>query len=508
MLEQLVATVKKNNVCNKDLKVDKRMGKYIERYERLRNIVGFHDEHLWRRYAIRRIIKRQLMLSARERPDAQNLIDEMVLARYIPEEEVSAEAASQVDKVIEKYLAVQDAFKLESNVSARSVRDWFFGIMAVEIEDVLGLLDHERIFVESMHQEMLKRLEFPKHYVSQEQIEMFVLIAVSRTLVKADQEFIAYWMIKKQYPGWFANQKEIELIIPDIWRLKAHIAQYEKHPLFKQIERLCKKHSVIFHVLDDVVKKYQGNLFDLRAKAHNIVRQIYFNLQSKVKKQVWHSFIYLLITKFILVLLIEMPYDKLRTGDIHYFQPAVTIGVPLFLLVALTIGVRVGSQANTELIIKEVESLMAGQETELETKIKLPEQRSLARSILFNILFLIAYGVSYGSIIYFLLRFDFNPASGFLFLLFITLATYMAVRIRFTAERFRILRSPRGVSREVLYFFALPVLATGSWIAQRFSNYNLIIAIFDLLFEAPYKTLILVFRDFSDFAREKREEIG
>ena len=508
MLEQLVITVKKNNIHSKDLKVDQRMGKYIERYERLRNIVGFHDEHLWRRYAIRRIIKRQLMLSARDKPDAQSLIDEMVLARYIPEEEVSAEAVSQVDKVIEKYLAVQDMFKLDSGVPARSMRNWFFGIMAVEIEDVLGLLEHERILVESMRQEMLKRLEFPKHYVSKEQIETFILIAVSRTLVKADQEFMAYWMIKKQYPGWFANQKEMELIIPDIWRLKAHIAQYEKHPLFKQIERLCKKHSVIFHVLDDVVKKYQGNLFDLRAKAHNIVQQIYFNLQRRVKKQVWHSFIYLLITKFILILLIEMPYDWWRTGGIHYMQPVVTVAVPLFLLIVLTIGVRVGSQANTALIIKEVEALMSDQDTELDTKIRLPEERSLARSILFNILFLIAYGVSYGSIIYFLLRFDFNPVSGFLFLLFVTLVTYMAIRIRFTAERFRILRLPRGVGREVLYFFALPVLATGSWIAQRFSNYNLIIAIFDLLFEAPYKTIILVFRDFSDFAREKREEIG
>ena len=72
LLDQLIATVKKNHQAAKKVKVDQRMAKYIEKYEKLRNIVGFHDEQAWRRYAITRILKRQLLLSTQEKPNVQS----------------------------------------------------------------------------------------------------------------------------------------------------------------------------------------------------------------------------------------------------------------------------------------------------------------------------------------------------------------------------------------------------------------------------------------------------
>jgi hypothetical protein len=205
-------------------------------------------------------------------------------------------------------------------------------------------------------------------------------------------------------------------------------------------------------------------------------------------------------------------------GKVDRWQVVVNIGSPVFLLLFLTVGIRVGSRSNTKLIIGEVEKLVAGDHTkeshgedkiegggELEREIIIPEQRSLARLMFFNFLFILAYFVCYGTIIYLLWRLHFSLLSGFLFVVFITIVTYLAIRIRYTSERYRILPRRRGVGWEVLYFFAMPVLRTGQWLAGKFSRYNIVLLIFDLLFEAPYKTLVFLFRDFSDFAREKRE---
>ncbi|HCR15054.1 MAG TPA: hypothetical protein DIU29_02380, partial [Candidatus Jacksonbacteria bacterium] len=413
---------------------------------------------------------------------------------------------ARVDAVLDKYLSAIDFFRMESG-GKKKIQDWFFGLMAIEIEDVLGLLAHEEALVAAMTSELQARLEFPPHYLRDEQKEIFLLITTSRSLLKSDADFIAYLLIKKWHPAWFTDSSAISRLAMEIWDLKSQIAQYEKHPMFKQLTRIGKQQAVVFWVLDEVLKKYQGEVQDLSFKVFNVVREIYFNLQKKVKRQVWRSFLYLLLTKFILIVLIEMPYDWWRTGQLHQLQSLITVGVPVFLLLILTIGIEVGNQANTKMLIKEVDNLVNNKPTELDVKIALPHERSLARSILFNFFFAVAYGLSYGGLVYFLLRFHFNEVSGFLLMLFVTLVSYMAIRIRYTSERFRILPRRYWFGREALYFFALPVVWTGRWIATRFSQYNIILLIFDLFFEAPYKTLVFVFRDFSDFAREMREDI-
>jgi hypothetical protein len=507
LLDQLIATVKKNHHAAKKVKVDQRMAKYIEKYEKLRNIVGFHDEQAWRRYANTRILKRQLLLSTQEKPNVEGLLNELVLARYIQENDVSEDALDKMEAVIAKYLSAYQFLESNGDASKTQARDWFLGIMAVEVEDVLGLLSHEEILMQAMAEELFVQFKFPRHYITPEQQEIFIFIATARVLLRADPELIAYFLIKKRYPAWLEAAPDIAELSEHIWQLKDQIKEYEEHPLFQQLLRLTKKQAIRFWVLDELIKKYKGNLQDLPAKTYTVVKGIYFRLQKRVNRNVWRSFLYLLITKFSLVFILELPYDLWRNGEIHKLQTGINLGVPLFLLLILTIGVQVGNKTNTKMIINEVERLVLGQKTELPTKINLPRERSLARAVIFNLLFMVAYVFSYGAMVYFLWRLHFNWVSAGLFLLFVTLVTYLAMRIRFTAERFRIISRRIRIGREVLYFFAMPVLSSGRWLVNKYTNYNIVLLIFDLLFEAPFKTLVFLFRDFSDFAREKREMI-
>jgi hypothetical protein len=508
-LEKLTATAEKRRSKPGDVKIDKRLSAYIERYERLRNIVGFHDEQLWRRFAIQRIVKREILLSTKEKPRAEDLLQELVLGQYLDEEEVTTAATARVDAVIGKYLfAAQMLGRVECNMSRQDARSWLFGIMAIEIEEVLGLLNHSVSLADAMKKEAMARFQFPQFYITKEQEEIFTLIASAETLLKADQEFVAYLLIKRWYSAWFTENGLFNgQYVQEICALKMQITQYERHPLFKQIIRIAKPHSIVFLVLDEVIKKYRGDLTDLQQKCRVVLQGIYSNLERKVRRQVWYSFLYLLLTKFILVLVIEFPYEKWRYGSGSYFQAGVNLGSPVLLLLILTVGIRVSTERNTKTIIKEVENLVLDRPTELESKLTVPRERAFARSVLFNLFFAVAYFLSYGAMVFVLRMWHFNIVSGCLFVFFITLVTYLAIRIRFTAERFRIIEQSRLVGREILYFIALPILSSGKWIVGKFSRYNFIIMLFDLFFEAPYKTIVFLFRDFSDFAREMREKI-
>ena len=183
LLERLIVTAQKSAPQTQGgMKVDKRFARYIEKYEKLRNIVGFHDEHAWRRYAIERIIKRHLFLTVKQKPSTESLLQELVLARYIGENSVTPQAIQAIDAVITKYLRAADYAVSTLDGGHTEMRDWFLGIMAVEIEGVLGLLDHEYALIEAFRAELQKRFQFPSFYLQKEQEDVFIIMAASPSL--------------------------------------------------------------------------------------------------------------------------------------------------------------------------------------------------------------------------------------------------------------------------------------------------------------------------------------
>lgn len=507
ILEKLVSTVHHHAQKGARRKVDKRLSRYIEKYEKLRNIVGFHDEHLWRRYAIERIIKRLMMLGISETLPTEQLLQELVLAEYISESDVTDATIAAVEGVITKYLAAQTFVNSEQGTSASSAREWLFSLMAVEVEDVLGLIEHECTLIDAMRRDLASRLTFPKFSVTKEQEQCFLTIAIARALTKADPPLIAYLFIHEWYPSWLQGKIHSEMV-GDIVALPSRIKSYERHPLFKEALRAVAPYSVIYLVIDEVIKRYKGDLHDFASECANVLQNMYARLRNKVKRQIWHSFLYLLATKLILVFIIELPYERIRGMPVDYTTAAINLIFPVMLLLILTLGIRVSTPANTKYIIQESENILHGHKSSLDGTMSMPGERSILRSFVFHTVFFAMYVLTYGAIVYALRHLNFNPVSGGLFIIFITLVTYLAIRIRLTSERFWIIPRSRSVGRDILSFFALPVIASGRWIVGKFSRYNLIIMIFDLLFEAPYKTFIFLFRDFSDYAREMRERIN
>ena len=509
LLNNLIATLQKQpSYLSAGTKIDTRLSAYIERYEKLRNIVGFQEESVWRRYAIERIIKRKLFFSVQNTLNVQDLVEELVLANYISESQATAETITRIDSSIRKYVRAYDAFKPKGKHTAKNeIQRWFLGIMAVEIEDALSLLDHDQALVECMVKELSNRLGSSFRQISQTDRDFLLLMAVCHTLLKAKHEVVAYFIIKRLHPEWLSIPTYTTSQSDEVWTLRDLLVRYERSSFYSQVTRVVKPYSVVFTVFDEVLKKHYGKIDQLREKTRTVIHEIYNTLQRKVKRQLWHSFVYLFLTKLILVFLIEIPYDLWQHGFLRYAQVGINVAAPIFLLFVLTIGIRVGSEANTSLLIEEVYKLMTDDKSDLESIVKPHLERSLSRMVLFKFLLIVGYGATYGGMIYLLLRYDFSIVGGFFFVLFITLVTYLAVRIRFITERFQVVTVRGSVGRGILYFFALPMLMSGKWVIQRFSKYNIILLIFDLLFEAPYKTLVFLFRDFSDYAEEERRRI-
>src|SRR3989338_8039692 len=76
-------------------------------YERVRNAVEFREEHLVLRAAIERILKRRLSLNPEGLGEGENLIRELLWARYFDNESLGGQDVAKIQLIIERYLQLK-----------------------------------------------------------------------------------------------------------------------------------------------------------------------------------------------------------------------------------------------------------------------------------------------------------------------------------------------------------------------------------------------------------------
>ncbi|MEK7165167.1 MAG: hypothetical protein AAB779_04430, partial [Patescibacteria group bacterium] len=88
-------------------------------YERMRNAVDYKEEHLVRRTAIERILRR--MISNNERKNiAENLTHELIHARYLPNDAIPQRRLVELDKILDKYFWLLGVAPSQEILSSKS----------------------------------------------------------------------------------------------------------------------------------------------------------------------------------------------------------------------------------------------------------------------------------------------------------------------------------------------------------------------------------------------------
>lgn len=491
------------------IRCDWRLSSFIQKYEHVRNIIGFQDEHLWRTHAILRMAKRYIKLYGSERFVVETFLEELVIGGYIPEDALTGESVRRVEEVLQKYLAAYNSVISSHAIARRQAYYWFLGLLAIEIEDILGLLDREKAALQASIRMLKDRLQFPPFYFTEEEKDIFLLLAATRTFLKREIPFAAYTLIEKQLPAWFKGSDDRERLASYAWTMREKFRFYERHPLHKEVIRITRPHGTVMIVLARLVNTYHMHMEAVGAKAERVLDSLYKELKEKMRRRIANNLIFLIITKAVLVVAIEVSYDIWRQGEVQWAQLALNMSVPLLFFLLFPLSARVTNQKNTEETIREVERLLKGEQTRLETRVMLPKEQTIGASILYRALLGSAYSIVYGGLVYGLYRLHFNLVGIFFFVLLITMATLLGVRLRYHMEELRIVPATYRISVELVYFLGTPMLVVGQWIVNTFAGQNsLLLIMIDRLIEPPFKRILFFIRNFSDFMREKRELIA
>ncbi|MEK7496329.1 MAG: hypothetical protein AAB657_00305, partial [Patescibacteria group bacterium] len=117
-------------------------------YEKLRNIVDYKDEFLLRKNAIKRYLKRKILLpqfkqTAQEA--GQGLVRELILTRYLPNDKIPESVLVPLGQIIGKYRKLVDEVSKRGCAMPR-YREQILGMAAVECDTILVSPDERQAF--------------------------------------------------------------------------------------------------------------------------------------------------------------------------------------------------------------------------------------------------------------------------------------------------------------------------------------------------------------------------
>lgn len=498
------------------IKVSRAVSFFAFWYEKMRNAVEYREDHLIRRAAVERILKRRLMFNEQGVGIAEPLIKELLWAGYIKNGSIPETDIQIVHDIIQKYLYIRrQVYPGRPAKEQSSLDEFIVNLLSCEIEETLSPDKEMDAFVNFVYHSILTRVEF-KEKQNHDHKNVLTYVATDQGFAKSDLPLIQYHLAKLLLPELTVTKGDrVETILPFFLDIYKQINWATKNHATDKLKRYIKRNSPPYMILRDIIENHPKdtrailtNIDQLKYKVDEICRKRYQSTKAKLTRAGVRSIIYIFLTKMILAILIEYPIDRYLLKKVDFIPLAINIIFPPFLMFLLVAITNVPGADNTKRIFERILSIIQPDRSD-ETKYLVKSARTTKRPLLmfgFSVIYLLAFVVSFGLIIMGLREIHFNIISQLFFIFFLSMVLFFGYRIRQTAKEY-LLVDKEGILSPISDFFMLPILSLGKWLSQEISRLNIFIFIFDFIIEAPFKAVFEVGEEWINFVRHKKEEI-
>ena len=484
-------------------------------YEKIRVAMEYQEEHLIFKNAIARILRRRytLLPSIKSLMLTQDLMRELAWADYVNPETLDKKTWTEIGIIIDRYLVILNNLNcgIYSKLDLqKKIIDW----MACEIEDNIRPKEENELLINYASSILNKNLIINSPKISPEDNDLLLKITVYNLLFKPDIPLVEYYLLNKIYPNFksfnIAEAKKFALSFEPYFN---KINRYLNHPLRTNYVHYVKRFIPPFIVLRSTLAS--GNFIAenvlqapsvLETETMETYRAMINSARTKVFRGTMRALIFILFTKIILALIIEVPYDRYFTGGIHFLSLFINILTPVILMFVAGTFVKSPPPKNAKFVAEAVSRILYdGNIGEKKFNLILKKSnRSFAIFNLFYGLFNIAILVG---VIWLLLILQFNLVSIILFFLFISIVSFFSFRIRNIALELAMQRSSDDAITSAIEVLFLPFIKIGKYISGKFALFNPTMMLVDFLIEAPLKTIIRIVNYWRRFVNAKKEEM-
>jgi len=502
--------------------VDEVASKVASFYEKLREIIEWKEEHLMKRAAISRNLKRRLFLTKESKAIAEPLVLDLIRGGHFPNDQIPETKINDIEKILDKYIFILDNAKIPENKKL-SFANWLINIAACEIEETLSSSRKEIILIEYMTRLMNERIIVQERRAisfgglsAQEKYNQ-IFIAVQRALFKLDAPIITYFLLKKKFPHWSQlSYEELQEINNNIFNLWELLEKELNHPLKDKFYQICEKYDTPYLLLGDILSDKTETEIEKKFAQPEIlealIKKVYQQRLSTLKKRLTRAAIYstasIFLGKGVLVwFILEVPLAKLITGHFTPLATLVDILGPTLLMFCLVITVRPPAKSNLERVILETMRIVYENENPEVYEIKIPRRRGLIMGSFIGLLYLASTVLSVGILIMILKWAKLPVTSWIVNIFFLALIAFAGLAIRNKSEELTVEEKKTGFFGFLFDIFFLPLVNVGHWLSNKWKKYNALAIFFNALIDLPLHIFIEFLEQWRSFLKEEKEKI-
>jgi hypothetical protein len=509
-------------------------------YEKIRNSVDYKEENLLRKNAIERILKREIVIQGtlklaevKGAEVARHVLVELIRAGYLPNNQIPESKIGEIGGLIDKYILLKKYSLIDSSIflfakkfSAKQdevktrgeIINWILSIAASDIEFRLGRNEVNAVVIREMFDTLSHAVRLPGGSPYSDILDVQIYLAVHRNFLKSDESMLTFELFKYFVGGWeTADTALIEKTGKNIGNLRRAIDFQLHHGLAAQINRIASRYTVFFSILVDVLKDDPEKIYNEIKKDPKafprLIKKIceirYKNARAKLWRAAIRSMIYILLTKSLLVLILEIPITAWFGQQLNLSALLINISFPALLLFLAVLFTKIPGNENTAKIIAGINRIMfvnfAHQE---EIELKKPVKREGFMNFVFGLLYIITFFVSFGFIVWILKQMNFNWVSILIFLFFLAFVSFFALRIRRNTKELLVIEPKENIISLLSDFFYVPIIFVGKWMSEHFSKINVFVFFLDFIIEAPFKIFVEVAEDWTRYVKERRDQIS
>ncbi|MEK7152426.1 MAG: hypothetical protein AAB834_00635, partial [Patescibacteria group bacterium] len=210
------------------------------------------------------------------------------------------------------------------------------------------------------------------------------------------------------------------------------------------------------------------------------------------------------ITKVIIGIGIEVPYDILIVGSIGFLPLTINLLFPPLYMGSLKLGLKVPSLANAQALREYIDkALYTNQPPVTPTLRDSIRTTSTFSKWLYANLFFIPFAIT----VYILFLLHFNVIQAIIFFAFLSTASFLGFRLSSMIRELEIVSHQTNLLSAIRDFFYLPFILVGQWLSSKYAKVNAVGYFLDIAIELPLKTVLRLIRQWTRFLNEKHEEI-
>jgi len=505
--------------------VDEVASKVAAFYEKIRGIIDWKEEHLLKRRAIERILKRRLFSKLdlsngnifEDSDIAEPLVLELIRGGHFPNDKIPESKTEEVQKAINKYVFILNKAKSGPKKSKIQLYSWISGIAACEIEEILSPSIKERALITYMFEVINQRIKLSeKVKFDEREKNTQTYIATQKALFNLDAPVISYHILKYRYPEWKnLSEDQFNEFAENIHSIKDRLEKDLDNPLGDKFYQICEKYDTPFLLLGDVLSK---NPIEAKEKLsdpellESLITTHYNERVKTLKKRLGRAAFYatlsIFLTNIFSLLIIEMPFNKWITGYFfNYWAITIDILGPTFLMFLLVITIKPPKKENLPKVLMEVMKSVYGKDKKDVYEIKKFRKRNIIFEAIINLFYLLGFTAILALIVWGLYQVNFPPLSYVIFVVFLSLIAFAGAKIRQRAKELQVIEEKETLFHLFIDPFAVPVIQLGKWLTNKWKRYNVIAVFFSALIDMPFTVFVEFIEQWRYFLKEKKEKI-